>query len=123
MREIKFDFVYRGVNGFHHKKYYLLDLIGQSLAQLSDIHDQMELVATRQFTGLRDPEGNEIYERDIVYIAKAKEHREIRFSDGGFRIFASDGDSWPMNQERAIGMLVAGNAFEHPHLMEEGNGT
>jgi hypothetical protein len=71
-----------------------------------------------QFTGFNDPAGAEIYERDIVYIAKAKEHREIRFSDGGFRIFASDGDSWPMNQERASGLMVVGNIYENPELLK-----
>jgi len=121
MREIKFDFIYKGVNGFHHKQYYLCQLMAESHPAICDLHHQMDLIAWRDFTGLHDNNGKEIYERDIAYIAKAKEHREIRFSDGAFRIFASDGDSWPMNQERAIGMMVVGNAFEHPHLMEAGN--
>lgn len=76
MREIKFDFIYKGAHRFHHKQYYLEDLIGKSLANLSDLHHQMELIASRQFTGLHDKNGKEIYEGDLLNVFFTSENQE-----------------------------------------------
>lgn len=74
MREIKFEFLYKGIP-FRYgsddcrwfKKVYTLDqLIEESLSKLSDVHHQAKLIAKRQFTGLRDKNGTDIYKGDIL---------------------------------------------------------
>ncbi len=70
-----------------------------------------------QYTGLKDNNGKEIYEGDIVrYADDYEENAEVVFDDGGFQV------EWPINIERLEGditcmMEVIGNIHENPELI------
>lgn len=137
MRDIKFQFIYKGLpfsstdNGFNwHKKVYSLDdFMNNSLYELSDIHGSCELVAKRQFTGLTDKNGADIYEGDI-FSGKSKvfgcitgEVQLCEYDDAeGYQHEKHLG--WNINGAPIVdlvgdGLEVIGNIHQHPELLEK----
>jgi hypothetical protein len=134
-RVVKFEFLYRGMAYSSENKefpwlkkhYTLSQLIEKSLPELSDVHGFSELVAKRQFTGLADKNGAEIYEGDIV--TDGENFGEVKFfTDGiascGCCITSFSGSGFAAyTQDECDGFslekcLVAGNIYQHPELLK-----
>lgn len=75
-----------------------------------------ELIALRQYTGLHDKHGNEIYEGDII--VHEGEHKVIDFKGGSFGIDHQPTPRKP--HERILSSTsweVIGNIYQNPELI------
>lgn len=87
-----------------------------TLADISELGDKVVLM---QYTGLKDKNGTEIYEGDVVeseYI-----WGEVKFLSGGFCILGSHPSALPIFGivSEGIEVEVAGNIYENPELLDE----
>ena len=79
-----------------------------------------------QFTGLKDKNGNEIYEGDIIHLSNSNFYYKVVFEYGSFvcyHINKKYGERWGLLSEffsikmTAYPIEVIGNIFQNPELL------
>jgi uncharacterized phage protein (TIGR01671 family) len=88
-----------------------------------DPHDYPdELMTLMQFTGLKDKNGREVYERDVVRreLRLGQELNEVAWTFGGFylRNITNDAASISFHLITEVELEVIGNIYENPELLK-----
>ena len=91
----------------------------------------LDEVVLRQYTGLKDKKGIDVFEKDIVNIVELSKNileyvSVVEYENSGYLVTEPNGTQVPLdcfhNQENAVMPLfeieVIGNAFENPDLLE-----
>lgn len=135
MREIKFRFYDKSANKMRGWDYCRNNY---KLGVLSDNDNNEKFSPFMQYTGLKDKNGREIYEGDIVkgyydewdpYFKEDNRHEfisDVKYIDNSFKVHRNtvndEGrirDYGYMHQWDNGTVEVIGNICEHPHLLEE----
>jgi len=116
MREIKFRFW-----DIDWKKYYYMELWNDRSGDTfpSKNSPQGKLKHPQQFTGLKDKNGKEIYEGDVLAWEGSK--GDVTFSQGSFRVLdtTSIADRYrPISVYDLETAEIIGNIYENPELIK-----
>lgn len=113
-REIKFKRYHYSFNGkfLNVSEWGFIDGSFVSPASLSG--EDKSLAADCQYTGLKDKNGREIYDGDVI---ERIYRYEVRFKNGSFYGYNPKGSL--SAREIAADMLIIGNIYENPELLNK----
>ncbi|WP_026579169.1 YopX family protein [Bacillus sp. SB47] len=125
--KIRYTFRHKGSGNIEMKWYSIGQLEERAAAKLSPVFsDEYELISRDLYTGLKDKNGREIYEGDVVKFKSVYYENKImkavvKFKDylGSF-VFDMGDDQGPWRMDVSIREIeVIGNIYQNPNLLLE----
>ena len=113
-RIIKFEYGFSATDKTIKKVYHLHEI--PNIQNICDVWNDLPIKYVRQFTGLHDKNGKEIYEGDII--RDSTDQFQVWIEEGAILIGANDKycDDFLLNFDVAK-MEVIGNIYENPELL------
>jgi hypothetical protein len=106
--EIKFEYGFESVNGIIKKVYSLSSI--PNIKEKCDVWNVLPIVYVRQFTGLKDKNSKDIYEKDIL---------KTRFGNKIYFINLVDYHLWNIENSNAFNEAeIIGNIYQNPELLK-----
>jgi len=113
-RLIKFEYGFDSVNGIIKKVYELHEI--PNIKEKCDVWGVLPIKYVRQFTGLTDKNGREVYDGDIVSDSYEGIYT-IRFIDCNCHLIDKFGDKYIYNNSKNHLLSIVGNTHENPELL------
>lgn len=127
MRTIKFRQPIRNKKGIFLEWFYWGYIDGQWIQAAIQQNGLDTRTESQQFTGLKDKNGNEIFEGDLYQVANNKIY-EVRYfemgemnyelSGGMFVLCVNETNFFPFDEYAIKNGKVIGNIYEHPNLLK-----
>lgn len=125
MREIKFEYIFKEKYGMnlHHRMFTIEDLENYEM-DLFLLENSFEIVARRQSTNLKDKNGKEIYERDVICwvdeVAVEEIEGHIRYEPEGKFVEVKIPDFYFFTDDTVSSeeCEIIGNVYESPELIK-----
>tara|TARA_B100000809_G_C15136862_1_gene531016 strand:- start:976 stop:1365 length:390 start_codon:yes stop_codon:yes gene_type:complete len=103
------------------KHYTSIDRLTNGLDNFD--YDGNEIIAKRQFTGVQDINGTDIYVDDLLHELEPCQWKpsQVKFNDGAFYINLTKRCLYPINAKyiRENGLVIVGNTHENPDLVTQ----
>lgn len=122
MREIKFRAWDKELEKMHYDIEYIYDDVVTSCASFGDILEDTERFNVMQYTGLKDQNGKEIYEGDIVHFKtlRSKEYiGEVKSYEDAASFFVVVKEHYMECLDAVYDLEVLGNIYENKELLDE----
>lgn len=117
MRDIKFRQLLKPELVYNNESFHFWGFVGDGFMSPCGKNDIIS--ESQQFTGLKDKNGIEIFEGDILAYGENVPERAVIFENGAFRLADDTNQSDQiLVTDTAKRLIITGNIYENPELFE-----